>query len=292
MRSATLGLLLLLGTVQAPVQVTVNVFNEPGAGSVNSYWLTSADGIVLIDAQRAPSAAERLVQQIKATGKPVLGIIISHPHPDHVRGLVVLAKAFPNAPIYSSKATMASVKTDKLHYFPDHLPLPDKIITPRQEFVIGGIRFQSDETGPGEAKAMTMFYLPTENIAFSSDVISGPRMTPFLVEGRSGAWLKQLEAVSSKYGKAKTIYPGHGASGTPQDLISAQKEYLMTFRRLIKERLRAVGLSSQDRQATVSEMERRHPNYLAVAFAPGVIETNRQLLELNVDAIAKELAQE
>jgi glyoxylase-like metal-dependent hydrolase (beta-lactamase superfamily II) len=291
MRSATLGLLLLLGAVQAPAQVSVNVFNEPGAGSVNSYWLTSADGIVIIDAQRTPSAAEKLVQQIKATGKPVLGIIISHPHPDHVRGLVVLAKAFPNAPIYSSQATLASIKTDKLHYFPDHLPLPDKIIPPRQEFVIGDIRFQSDEIGPGEAEAMTMFYLPTENIVFSSDVISGPRMTPFLVEGRSGAWLKQLEAILPKYGKVKTVYPGHGASGSPQALISEQKQYLVTFQGLIKARLGTGGLSPQNRESIVSEMERHYPKYLPVAFAPGMIETNRQLLELNADAVAKELAQ-
>jgi glyoxylase-like metal-dependent hydrolase (beta-lactamase superfamily II) len=292
MRLATLGLLLLLGAMQAFAQVSVNVFNEPGMGSVNSYWIKSGGGIVIIDAQRSPVAAEKLVQQVKATGKPVLGIIISHPHPDHARGLVVLTKAFPDAPIYSSQATLDSIRKDKFHYFSDHLSLPNKIIPASQEFVIGNIRFKSDEIGPGEAEAMTMLYLPAEDILFSSDVISGPRMTPFLVEGRSGAWLKQLEIVSSKYGKTKTIYPGHGASGTPQGIVSAQKEYLMTFQVLIKGRLGAGGLSFQDRQSIVSEMERRYPDYLPVAFAPGIIETNRQLLELNVDAIAKELAQE
>jgi glyoxylase-like metal-dependent hydrolase (beta-lactamase superfamily II) len=291
-RLATLGLVLLLGAMQAFAQVSVNVFNEPGMGSVNSYWLKSGDGIVIIDAQRTPVAAEKLVQQVKATGKPVLGIIISHPHPDHARGLVVLARAFPDAPIYSSQATLDSMKTDKFHYFSDHLPLPNKIIPSNQEFVIGNIRFKSDEIGPGEAEAMTMFYLPTENSLFCSDVISGPRMTPFLVERRSLAWLKQLEAILAKYGNVKAVYPGHGASGTSQDLISAQKKYLMTFRRLIKERLSNGGLASQDRQSIVREMEKRYPNYLPVAFAQGMIETNRQLLELNVDAIAKELVQQ
>jgi hypothetical protein len=76
----------------------------------------------------------------------------------------------------------------------------------------------------------------------------------------------------------------------PQGIVSAQKEYLTTLQGLIKGRLGTDGLSSQDRQSIVSEMERRYPNYLPVAFAPGMIETNRQLLELNVDAVAKELA--
>lgn len=153
-------------SMQAFAQVSVNVFNEPGMGSVNSYWLKSGDDIVIIDAQRTPAAAEKLVQQVKATGKPVLGIIISHPHPDHARGLVVLAKAFPDAPIYSSQATLESMRSNKFHYFSDHLPLPNKIIPPGQEFVIGNIRFKSDEIGPGEAEAMTMLYLPAEDILF------------------------------------------------------------------------------------------------------------------------------
>jgi glyoxylase-like metal-dependent hydrolase (beta-lactamase superfamily II) len=290
MRLIACCLLLLSSAVQAAAQVSVNVFNEPGAGSVNSYWLTSPDGIVVIDAQRTPAAAEKLVQQIKATGKPVLGIVISHPHPDHAKGLSVLAKAFPNAPVYSSQATVDILRANALHYFPADLPLPTRIIRPNQDFAIGRIRFTPDEIGPGEAEAMTVLYFRNENILFSSDVISGPRMTPYLVEGRSGAWLKQLEAILPKYGKVKIVYPGHGASGAPQDLIPAQKEYLMTFRTLIEGRLRSGALSPQDRQSIVTEMQRRYPNYLPVAFAPGAIETDRQLLELNIDAIAKELA--
>jgi hypothetical protein len=33
--------------------VVINVFNEPGAGSVNSYWLAVPAGVVVIDAQRS-----------------------------------------------------------------------------------------------------------------------------------------------------------------------------------------------------------------------------------------------
>jgi glyoxylase-like metal-dependent hydrolase (beta-lactamase superfamily II) len=292
MRLAILCSLLLLSAAQAAAQVSVNVFNEPGAGSVNSYWLASPSGIVVIDAQRTPVAAEKLVEQIKVTGKPVLAIIISHPHPDHARGLAVLSRAFPNAPIYSSQATRDSLSADAFHYFPDHVPMPARIIRPDQDLVIGNLTFKPDEIGAGEAEAMTVLYMPSENIVFSSDAVSGPRMTPFLIEGRSGAWLKQLETMLPRYGKAKTLYPGHGASGAPQDLISAQMKYLTTFRGLIKERLGNGGLSPQDRQSIVSEMQRRYPDYLPVAVAPKMIETDRQLIELNAGAIAKELAKE
>jgi hypothetical protein len=61
---------------------------------------------------------------------------------------------------------------------------------------------------------------------------------------------------------------------------------------LIKERLRNGGLSPQDRQSIVSDMQSRYPGYLPVAVAPKMIETDRQLIELNADAIARELAKE
>jgi glyoxylase-like metal-dependent hydrolase (beta-lactamase superfamily II) len=272
--------------------VAINVFNEPGPGSVNSYWLATPAGVVVIDAQRTLSSAENLARQIKATGKPVLGIIITHPHPDHARGLVVLAKEFPDAAIYSSQATLDSMKADKFHYFPSDLPMPNKIIEPNGDLVVGGIKFKTNEIGAGEAEAMTVLYLPIEKIVFSSDVISGHRMTPYLAEGRSGAWLKQLEAISPECLKMKTVYPGHGAAGPPRELIAAQKKYIVTLRGLIRKQLRSGMLSPENKQAIVSEMERRYPNSTPVAFVPQTIETSRQLLGLNVDAMAKELTQE
>jgi glyoxylase-like metal-dependent hydrolase (beta-lactamase superfamily II) len=272
--------------------MAINVFNEPGAGSVNSYWLTAPAGVVVIDAQRTPSSAEKLARQINATGKSVMGIIITHPHPDHARGLAILAKEFPNAPIYSSQATLDSMKADKFHYFPSDLPMPNKIIAPNGELVVSGIKFKVDEIGAGEAEAMTILYLPTEKVVFSSDVISGYRMTPYLAEGRSGAWLKQLEAISPECMKMKIVYPGHGASGPPRELIAAQKRYIVTFRGLISKQLKNGVISPESKQAIVSEMERRYPNSMPVAFVPQIIETSRQLLGLNVDAVAKELTQE
>lgn len=272
--------------------VAINVFNEPGAGSVNSYWLMVPAGVVVIDAQRTLSSAEKLARQIKATGKSVVGIIITHPHPDHVRGLAILAKEFPNAPIYSSQATLESMKADKFHYFPGDLPMPNNIIEPNGELVVGGIKFKADEIGAGEAEAMTVLYMPTEKIVFSSDVISGHRMTPYLAEGRSGAWLKQLQAISAEFMKMKIVYPGHGASGPPRELISAQKRYIATFRGLIDKQLTNGIISPESKQAIVNEMERRYPNSMPVAFVPQTIETSRQLLGLNVDAVAKELTQE
>lgn len=106
----------------AAASLTVNIYNEPGAGSVNSYWLTTNQGVIVIDAQRTPSSAAQLVGQIRATGKPVIGIILTHPHPDHGRGLPVLKRAFPVAPVYYSQETRDSIGADRFKYFPDGVP--------------------------------------------------------------------------------------------------------------------------------------------------------------------------
>lgn len=138
-----------------------------------------------------------------------------------------------------------------------------------------------------------MLYLPSENILFSSDAISGRNTTPFLIEGRSGAWLKQLEILAPKYKGARIIYPGHGQSGSPRELIAAQSEYLRKFRRLVGERLKKDGaLTPEGERIIVRETERRYPGYIPAAVAPQMIETNAQLIELNVRAVAKELTEE
>src|ERR687894_135423 len=40
-------------------------------GSVNTYWLETSDGLVVIDAQRTPSDADRVLAAIEDTGLPV-----------------------------------------------------------------------------------------------------------------------------------------------------------------------------------------------------------------------------
>jgi glyoxylase-like metal-dependent hydrolase (beta-lactamase superfamily II) len=53
---------------------------------VNSYLVETADGVVLIDANLLLSDVRALGARIAALHKPLLGVFVTHAHPDHFNG--------------------------------------------------------------------------------------------------------------------------------------------------------------------------------------------------------------
>jgi glyoxylase-like metal-dependent hydrolase (beta-lactamase superfamily II) len=91
------------------------VYN-PGAKSmfpVSSEIVTGQTDAVLIDAQFQRNDAEALVQKIKATGKKLTTVYISHSDPDYYFGLDVIQAAFPDAKIVATPQTVAAIQASK-----------------------------------------------------------------------------------------------------------------------------------------------------------------------------------
>ena len=75
---------------------TDNFAVENGGNIVNIGFIETADGVVVIDTGPSRRFGEALRQSIeKTTGKPVVRVLLTHHHPDHVLG----NQAFADAPI-------------------------------------------------------------------------------------------------------------------------------------------------------------------------------------------------
>src|SRR5471030_1420884 len=111
---------ILLGSAAFAVQasaataapLTLDVFN-PGEAAifpVASVLVSGRHDAVLIDTQFSRGEALKLVEQIRASGKHLTAVYISHSDPDFYFGLDVIHAAFPDATILATPQTIAGMQ--------------------------------------------------------------------------------------------------------------------------------------------------------------------------------------
>src|ERR1700720_4468879 len=73
---------------------------------VNSVIIEGTHEVMLVDAQLTKTNAERVLQEIKETKKPLSIIYITHEHADHFLGLEVFREAYPRVRIIANSAVV------------------------------------------------------------------------------------------------------------------------------------------------------------------------------------------
>lgn len=93
--------------------ITLEVFNpgDKAIFAVSSVLVEGRKDAILIDAQFSAADARTLVERIKASGKRLKTIYISHGDPDYYFGLDTLHRAFPDAKILATAPTIAHIRT-------------------------------------------------------------------------------------------------------------------------------------------------------------------------------------
>ncbi|WP_434560309.1 MBL fold metallo-hydrolase [Pseudomonas sp. R1-6] len=126
-------------TAQAwAADLTLDVYN-PGAAAifpVTSVLVSGEKEAILVDAQFGKTQAEQVVEKIRASGKRLTTIYISHGDPDYYFGLQTLVGAFPEAKVLASAPTVEHIKATadgKLKYWGPILKTdaPSKTLVPQ-----------------------------------------------------------------------------------------------------------------------------------------------------------------
>ena len=253
----------------------------------NTYLVEAPFGVVVVDPPMLLSDARAVARRLEQTGRPLAGIIYTHPHPDHVNGGTVV-RGSTEVPVFATPETdrvSRAIDADKRAFwtqqFPDDYPpvttFATDLVPGGRTVDVGGATFEVVDIGAGECAAASLWV--TGSDAFVGD-LAYAGAHPWLFEGRSAAWLAQLDAATPVLA-GRTLHLGHGGSGG-LELLTDQTAYLTAYRDAVREL--AGGRPALDQAATARLVERM------VAFWPHAALVD--LVAMSADAVAAELAAE
>lgn len=273
----------------------VNRYVSPSPPFVNSYWIESETGIVLIDAQMIKDDVDKLSALIKTTGKPLLAVFLTHPHFDHFGGLGHLKAEFANIDIYATEKTARAIETLYLEkgtrwkrFYGDKLaeytPV-NQIIKSDSAFSIAGMEFAVWHFGEGESEDHLLIEHKQSKSVFVGDMLF-PFRHYWIAEGRPLKAIRQLKRLAKQYQDGEKFYPGHGEPTTTSS-IPLQIQYI---RFLLDKVGRQVTGAKHDLNLTVVDIEQiidavleQYPAYVTGFSASRIIGKN-------IDGVLKYLA--
>lgn len=267
--------------------------------SVNTHWIETPTGIVIVDAQRLLPEAANVVKAVRRTASSVIGIFVTHAHTDHYGGLPILRRAFPDAPVYATPTTIESIREDRYGFnaarrerhgarFPSqeeiNASLPDRPVTHGLSLVLGGVTLEIIELTPGEADATAVIHVPEHKVIFPGDLVQRDKIPmPF---HSHMTWLAQLDAMAQRMPDGTLAYQGHGVPMLLAPQIAATRDYLTTARDLVRSRLDGKAeLTEAARQDIAFELMTHFPFH-----APGGGNDRPRVLNGLMSRLAKQIA--
>jgi glyoxylase-like metal-dependent hydrolase (beta-lactamase superfamily II) len=267
--SAVISLFLLISWPSAfaagQQSFSIRVFTSPDDQFwTNSVIIEGAREAMLVDAQLTKTNAERVLEEIQKTKKPLSITYITHEHADHFLGLEVFKEAYPRVKIIANSAVVDrihNVYQEKIDKWKQLLGAgATSHVVAIEKFDGDSIKFESSEIEviknvQGDTDQNTMLWIPGQKILITGDVVFND-MHVYTAETDSNArakWLNSLNKIREL--KPSVVIPGHSKAGAPLDARTAvdfTESYLLAFDEELKK--------AKDPESLINAMRERFPS--------------------------------
>jgi glyoxylase-like metal-dependent hydrolase (beta-lactamase superfamily II) len=239
--SALLLVSVVASSAHGETKLTTEVFTaSPQGFLVTSTLIAGEKDAVLVDGQFTLSDAHRLVGMILDSKKTLTTVYVTHGHPDHYFGLVVIKQAFPKVKIVAQPATVAEIKktwAEKVkHWGPMYgANLATKPIIPEalagHSLTLEGQTLEIHGSVQGDDATNSFVWIPSIKTVVAGDIVY-QGMFPWTAEtdlASRGAWSKTLDQVAAL--GATTVIAGHKEPTQKDDAsgLTTTKAYLKDF---------------------------------------------------------------
>jgi glyoxylase-like metal-dependent hydrolase (beta-lactamase superfamily II) len=212
----------------------------------NSIIIEGTHEVMLVDAQLTKTNAEKVLQAIRATQKPLSIIYITHEHADHFLGLEVFKEAYPTARVLANSNVVDRInkvyqeKIDKWKGLLGSDAASHVVVISKYDDNF--IRFDDSKIEilknvQGDTDANTMLWLPGQKALIAGDVLFND-MHVYTAETDVAArkrWLDSLQKIREL--EPAVVIPGHSKVGAPIDATTAvafTEKYLLIFEQELK----------------------------------------------------------
>jgi glyoxylase-like metal-dependent hydrolase (beta-lactamase superfamily II) len=232
--------------------------------SVNSVIIEGAHEVMLVDAQLTKISAERVVEEIKATQKPLSIIYITHEHADHFLGLEVFKEAYPGARIIANSAVVDRInkvyqaKIDNWKQILGSAATTQVVAIEKYDgdpIEFEGTKIMILKNIQGDTDENSMLWIPGQRVLITGDVVVNDVHAYTAETDREARrkWLGSLSKIREL--KPSIVVPGHSKVGTPLDATTAvdfTENYLLAFDEELKK--------AKESDSLVSAMKARFPS--------------------------------
>jgi cyclase len=260
-------------------QLTSNVFVETQVRGCNHGFVTTSDGIVMIDSPHKPSDALKLKAEIEKCGQ-LRYIINTEPHGDHWTG-----NAFFDAPVIAHEGVRTRIlNTDldehiaRVSAFGPEEPALMEGYTPNAPVItfkngmtmhVGDHTFEMIHM-PGHTLYQAAIIVKEEGVVFTSDNIFHKVQT-WLHEANPDLWLVALESL--RHLDEDIFVPGHGEV-CDKGYLDEQGSFVLEWKEYVKKGIDQ-GMTRDEAIANLTAMTERYPMDVGQAgMAPMVMRMN------------------
>jgi cyclase len=260
-------------------QLTSNVFVETQVKGCNFGFVTTSDGIVMIDSPHKPSDAMKLKAEIARRGR-LRYIINTEPHGDHWTG-----NAFFDAPVIAHEgvrrrildtdmaqhvARVASFGPEEPKFLKNYVPnAPVITFQHGMTLHVGDHTFQMLHM-PGHTPSQAAILIKEEGVVFTSDNIFYKVQT-FIQEANPDQWLEALDGLRRL--DEEIFVPGHGAV-CGKSYLDEQGAYILEWKAYVQKAIDQ-DMAKDEAIQTLTALTDRYPMDVGLeGQAPRVMRMN------------------
>lgn len=221
--------------------LNLKVYNaSENSFGVASTIISGKTDVVLIDAQFTLADAEKVAQEIKASGKKLTTIYVSHGDPDFYFGLEVFKKHFPEVTAYASPATVEHIKVTaqkKLEVWGERLGknITSNVTLPQvlkgNSIELEGQRLEI--IGLDEFPSNTFVWIPSIKVVVGGINVFGTSFHLWMADAQTtearNKWISILDKIESLH--PTIVIPAHAKSETNFDIsaVNHTKSYIQFY---------------------------------------------------------------